>query len=908
MQPPPSTGSAAGYTPGPNTERLSAALADRYRIERLLGQGGMASVYLAHDIKHDRRVALKVLKPELSAVLGGDRFVVEIKTTASLQHPHILPLFDSGSADGLLFYVMPFIEGETLRSKLNRETQFSVDEAVRIARDVADALDYAHRHGVVHRDIKPENILLHDGRPVVADFGIALAVSAAAGGRMTETGLSLGTPHYMSPEQATAEKDITARSDIYSIGSVLYEMLTGNPPHTGASAQQIIMKIITDEAEPVTKYRKTVPPHVAAAVARALEKLPADRFESAKAFAEALTNPAFTNATAATAARGIPALRPFSSAPFIAVTAIAIVASAAAIWGWMRPAPARDVSRFTLHFPDSQQVSGAALNGIKVALSPDGRTMVCVGQSALPGYGQIWVRRMDQLRATPIAGSERAANPSVSPDNRSVAFLSLQQPRALRVAPLGGGPIRTLTDSLVDLGGISWGYDGYIYYDGHLEGDGIARIRENGGGKPERVSIPDSTANETYHFNPSTLPNGRGVLMTIARPGGIGAFDVGVVDLRTGKHKVLTRGVVGRYAASGHLVYGTSDGMLVAAPFDANTLEVTGDAVLIADRLAVRSNQRVDIAVSEAGHLIYGAGSAIAGIRELVWVNRDGVPTRVDSAWSGETGGRPALSPDGRYVAIAVGRANARSVWVKQLDRGPITRVADLGGMVSWSPDGKNLIYSSAAGVHSVPADGHSLPVALTSPKGTALGSVGASNPQYSPDGKWIVFGYRGNIHGVRADGDTSERILIEDQNTQMLAAFSPDGRWLAYASDESGNFQVYVRPFPNTRLAKRQVSTGTGFAPRWSRSGRELFYYDAGLHLWAVEVIPGPVFANGTPRRLFSAAAFGPLTNNQFDVAADGRRFLFTRDVSNSAGGTEQDDLVFVQNFFEELKAKVPR
>jgi serine/threonine protein kinase len=252
-------------------ERLSSALADRYRIERELGQGGMATVYLAQDLKHDRKVALKVLKPELAAVLGADRFVVEIKTTASLQHPHILPLFDSGTADGFLYYVMPFIQGETLRDKLNRETQLGVDEAVRIAIDVADALHYAHSQGVIHRDIKPENILLANGRPMVADFGIALAVSAAAGGRMTETGLSLGTPHYMSPEQATAEKEISARSDVYSLASVLYEMLAGQPPHSGGSAQQVIMKILTETPPPVTALRKSVPPNVSAAIDRARE-------------------------------------------------------------------------------------------------------------------------------------------------------------------------------------------------------------------------------------------------------------------------------------------------------------------------------------------------------------------------------------------------------------------------------------------------------------------------------------------------------------------------------------------------------------------------------------------------------------------------------------------------------------
>jgi serine/threonine-protein kinase len=285
------------------TERLTAVLSDRYQIERELGAGGMATVYLAYDIKHNRKVAIKVLKPELAAVLGAERFVVEIKTTAALQHPHILPLFDSGEADGLLYYVMPYIQGETIREKLNRETQFGVDEAVRVAREVADALDYAHRQGVIHRDIKPENILLHDGRAMVMDFGIALAVSAAAGGRMTETGLSLGTPHYMSPEQATAEREITARSDVYSLASVLYEMLAGDPPFTASSAQAVIMKIITEPAPPVTVRRKTVPSNVSAAVGRALEKLPADRFESAKAFSDALGNPGFVTSSVATSGR-----------------------------------------------------------------------------------------------------------------------------------------------------------------------------------------------------------------------------------------------------------------------------------------------------------------------------------------------------------------------------------------------------------------------------------------------------------------------------------------------------------------------------------------------------------------------------------------------------------------------------
>ena len=265
--------------------RLKPALSDRYRIERELGAGGMATVFRAHDLRHDRDVAIKVLHPDLAAMLGAQRFLAEITTTAKLQHPHILPLLDSGEADGLLFYVMPVVDGESLRARLTRETQLPIDEAIRITREVASALDYSHRHGVVHRDIKPENILLHDGSALVADFGIALAVQQAGGARMTATGLSLGTPQYMSPEQATAEKEITARSDVYSLAAVLYEMLAGHPPHTGASAQQIIMKIVAEDAAPVTNERKSVPAHIAATLGKALEKLPADRFASAADFA-----------------------------------------------------------------------------------------------------------------------------------------------------------------------------------------------------------------------------------------------------------------------------------------------------------------------------------------------------------------------------------------------------------------------------------------------------------------------------------------------------------------------------------------------------------------------------------------------------------------------------------------------
>ena len=262
--------------------RLNAALEGRYAIERELGEGGMATVYLAKDLKHNRSVALKVLRPELAAVVGAERFLAEIEVTANLQHPHILPLHDSGETEGFLFYVMPYVEGDTLKDRLDREHQLPVGDAVQIATDMAEALDYAHRQGVIHRDIKPANVLMLEGKPVISDFGIALAVGAAGGGRLTETGLSLGTPHYMSPEQATGDQNVGPQTDTYALGCVLYEMLVGEPPYTGPNAQAVLGQIITSEAVSATEKRASIPSNVDAAIRKALEKLPADRFTSAQ--------------------------------------------------------------------------------------------------------------------------------------------------------------------------------------------------------------------------------------------------------------------------------------------------------------------------------------------------------------------------------------------------------------------------------------------------------------------------------------------------------------------------------------------------------------------------------------------------------------------------------------------------
>ena len=408
--------------PDPIT-RLNAALDGRYRIESELGEGGMATVYLAHDERHDRSVALKVLKPELAALMGGERFLSEIRTTANLQHPHILQLYDSGEADGFLYFVMPFVEGETLRDRLDREKQLPVEEAVGLARAIAGALQAAHEQGVVHRDIKPANILLSHGEPVVADFGIALAVQEAGGGRLTETGLSLGTPYYMSPEQATADRDPDARSDIYSLGSVLYEMLTGEPPFTGTTAQAVLGKILTTAPTNPTQLRQAIPLHIEAVVLKSLERLPADRFATASDFGAALGNQAFRH-------RDPQASRDPAEATGLAIESLqrrvrtfagaTVMLALAFAWALLRSGPTASDGLFEFYVQgDSTHEVVSGLPG-SVALSPDGRTLAYLGR--YEGTVRIYLRRADERDARVVPGTDGANSVFFSYDGTWLGF------------------------------------------------------------------------------------------------------------------------------------------------------------------------------------------------------------------------------------------------------------------------------------------------------------------------------------------------------------------------------------------------------------------------------------------------------------------------------------------------------
>ena len=812
--------------------RLTAALATHYRLERELGQGGMATVYLAHDLRHERKVAVKVLKPELAAVLGAERFVVEIRTTAALQHPHILPLFDSGSADGFLYYVMPFVEGETLRARLDRETQLGVEEAIRITTEVADALDYAHRHGVVHRDVKPENILLHDGRPVVADFGIALAVSAAAGGRMTETGLSLGTPHYMSPEQATADKDITGRSDIYSLASVLYEMLTGNPPHTGASAQQIIMRIIAEPVEPVTKHRRSVPPNIAAAVSKALEKLPADRFATAKEFAQALRNPAFagdattTMATATAASRRARWLAP----PFFAALGLAVFALAG--WGWTAArasraasVPAPPLVHVELQLPDSVFVttSGTAAS---LALSRDGSVLVFQGQRE-GEQPALWLRRLGDPEVHRLRGTEQARGPILSPDGKEVLFTLINRGSTLRSVPLRGGAGRTVTDS----GGLgaSWGGSGEILF---ATGGGLYAISADGGAR-RLVATPDSARGQFALAWPHFLPGDRAAVAAVRK--GEGENWLVVVDMSDGEVRELgIRGTNPHYSPSGHLLFVTFEGELFSVPFDARAREATGPPQLVAEGVRVGGGGAGAFALSRNGTLALLTGSVSRWRRELVAVTRTGVERTLVATPAAYS--QPSISPDARRVAVTIEadtvgmRTQPRypDVWTIDLATSARTRITtdSASNWPTWAADGQLLVYRvrEDSVVYAVPVFGAGGPRPYLRGRGPVAevavgrpGGLSAIVPR-------VLATERRDIWVTPTDTPGPPRPLLNAPYDEFTPAISPDGRWIAYVTDRTGRAEVYVRGLEGEG-AEIPVSVSGGTDPLWSRDGTELFY-----------------------------------------------------------------------------------
>jgi len=867
-------------------ERLRAALSDRYSIERELGAGGMATVYLARDLKHDRQVALKVLRPELAAVIGAERFLSEIKTTANLQHPHILPLFDSGAADGTVFYAMPFVEGESLRDRIQREKQLPVADAIRIATEVASALDYAHRKGIVHRDIKPENILLHDGQALVADFGIALAASRSEGGsRLTETGMSLGTPYYMSPEQAMGEREIDGRTDIYALGCVLYEMLLGEPPFTGPTAQAIVARVMTESPRGVAIQRHTVPPHVEQAIVRALEKLPADRFATAAEFATALHTPGFATASSA----GIPAPRARRrQAAVLLVAGAGLLVTGALAGTLFRPddSPDAPVTRLTMLLPDTLGILPIATH--RLAISPDGRRMAWIGgPGSQPG---LVVRDLGQADARYLAGTEGANAPFFSPDGATIGFfIGRGGSGSLKTIPAAGGAVQTVVARGAEPWGGDWSGDGMIYYTG--TGSRIFKVPATGGAVTPVSTIDSTQPGVTEHDFVDVLPNGKGAVMQLWK-GGVGINEIGVVSFATGRVTSVASGTYPRYLTTGHVLFGTVDGRLHLLPFDQDRLEATGQPAVVLEGVPVDGfTGTMQFAVSDNGTLIYQTREGMGRFLPS-WVARDGSPTVIDSTWevSGLEG--IALSPDGSRVAVTQSASDGSQIWVKTLPGGPFTRLTFAGpdsDRPAWSPEGRDVGFLSRV---------DSIPRAAWAQRADGSGNArivarfpgGMDEVSWSRDGRWFIGRTFGSGAGTRrilvreAGADTTMRVLLEGPKDLYAPSLSPDSRWLAYVSDESGRAEVYVRPFPEVQTARWQVSVDGGLEPLWSHAGDELFYRTERGEMMAVRVTAERAFASQSPVTLFNdPTALTSPYHRQYDVAPDGR-FLMIRSLAGNS------------------------
>jgi serine/threonine-protein kinase len=878
--------------------RLTTALAERYRIERKLGEGGMATVYLAHDVKHDREVAIKVLHPDLGAALGGERFLSEIKTTARLQHPHILPLLDSGAADGLLYYVMPYVRGETLRTRLERERQLPIEAALQIAREVADALGAAHAIGIIHRDIKPENILLQGGHALVADFGIALAVQSAGGARMTQTGLSLGTPQYMSPEQAMGERAIEARSDIYALGAVTYEMLTGDPPFTGSSVQAIVAKVLSERPTSLRVLRDTVPPHVEQAVLTALAKLPADRFATAVDYAAALATERFSTATtAAISPAGGPALaRARRTGIFLGGLAIAALGLAA--WGWTRrpPAPPETAAqRYEFTAGSELPFAYPMLSAVAaLAISSAGDRVV---YSARKGASWVLVvRRLDELVARPLPGTEGAYYPVFSPDGRWIAFQSGQLIK--RIAPDGTGLTTVTQVGAAETAGISWLSDEEIVFAHRaLSAAAGLQVVSASGGAPRPWSQPDTAAGERFQLSPVAVDGGRLVFYTSTRGTSL-QLSLGVVTKADGKTTVL-RDLAAAKALGmidDKLVYVRGDGALMAVQFDTRRLTF-GNPIQVGDSVTAR-NWDVGAALSATGSLVYQQGGAAS---QLVRVDLTGNATvLVDSVRSYQ---HPRYSPDGQRIAFGVSGSVGLDIWTIDLGSRTLERLTSAGGndRPEWSADGLRVGYSSnrdtPQGFWWQPSDG----------SGPATKLHVAQHPiregVFTPDGKGLLYriDHSANARDIWLRplvGDTTPVPLLVGTHDEKEPRASPDSRWLAYVSNESGREEVYIRSM-TPGGGRVPVSAGGGGEPLWAASGLAL-YYRVGSEVLEATIATTPSLRVTGRRVLFSGPYASDVFHPNYDVAPDGKSFLMVRPVDQSRG------LVMVVNWASELRRRV--
>ena len=883
-----------------------------YEILAMLGAGGMGEVYRARDTRLDRTVAIKVLASHLSSSPElKQRMEREAKAISSLNHPHICHLYDIGSQDGTDYLVMEFLEGETLAERL-RKGAMPLNEIFKIGIAVADALAVAHRQGIVHRDLKPGNIMLTQSGAKLMDFGLAkplgarnpapgsgaapsfTAVATLSGpsplSPLTTAGSVIGTIQYMSPEQIEG-KEADARSDIFAFGAVLYEMATGKRAFQGKSHLSTASSILEKDPDPISTVQPLAPKALEHTVQTCLAKDPEERFQCAhdlKVQLMWLTGAGAESPPAVTLTAARSSIKVWLA---WAVAALAVVASV--LFWTMREAGSKPVvARFSIALPANSWLY--ADEGLPLAISPDGQRVAYVVRSADSALPMLYLRRLDAFEGTSVPGTEGASVPFFSPDGQWVGFLTASR---MKKVPAEGGSVVEIMSLTDGVAGATWGTDGYIYMGRYWRG-GLSRVAQNGG-KSETVTSPDPARKEQGHRWPEMLPDGDSILFSITKNFGASDAETGVLSLKTRTwHTILSNASNAHYLPSGHLVYAHA-GTLMAVPFDLKSLSVTGSPVQAVHEVLTGSDDGWGgLAVARSGNLVYVSGPEHTGggaATRLLWVSRDG--KELPASQTVRAYEDMSIAPDQKMAAFTIPAEPLWNIWILDLQRGNLSRLTFTGDNRDplWSPDGLHIAYTSFRdghfGIYWSAVDGSSPGQRLVSAEFEPFTKT------FTPDGKKLIFtqysaASNANIWEVPVTGDATPVPRI-DLGQADSPEISPDGKWIAYESAETGQLEVYVQPYPEPG-GKWQVSNGGGYRPHWSPDGKEIFFR-WGDAMMAATVELRPHFTSDTAHVLFT----GRYAHAGRDYETDGRRFLLMKSVDQKG----QTSLLVVLNWTSELK-----
>ena len=913
-----------------------------YEVVAPLGAGGMGEVYRARDTKLGRDVAIKVLPGSLTS--DSDRlarFAREAQVLASLNHPNIAAIYHVQEAGEAPAIVMELVEGETLADRIAR-SPIPIDEALAIAKQMAEALEAAHEQGIVHRDLKPANIKVRpDGTVKVLDFGLAklteFAGNPQTGGNaslsptitspalMSGVGVLLGTAAYMSPEQAKS-KPADKRSDIWAFGCVLYEMLTAKRAFAGDDVAETLASVLAREPD-WSSLPTTVVPAIRTLLRRCLDKdrrkrigdIAAARFTieevgalgSTASVSDVEVQPRIDAAVATARAQLRRVMRVRMTLVTVGAVLITAAAVGAAVWYATRPTPPRVVQSTVAMTPATAlTISGG---GRDLAITPDGSRIVYVGNNG----SELFVRSLDALEPVSLYKADRRVlNPFVSPDGQWVGFV--ENFNTLKKIAITGGPATTVTPLDGIWRGAVWMPDDTIVFAAAGSGVGLQQVAA-GGGAVKVLSRPDRARGEGAHAFPEVLSGGRAVIFTIfptigRDAGGVDAAQIAVLDLQTHTQTVVVRGgFQAHYMASGHLVY-TAGGALRAIAFDPLMLTTSGTPVPVVTDVVINAGFHVEAVIADDGTLAYvrGPGPPVAAQRTLVWVDRQGRETAIAAPPRAYV--YPRISPDGSRVAV-YGADQMLDVWAWDFVRLTLTRLTFASGLDSypvWTPDGRRLLFASdreqpGRNLYAQAADG----------TGTAERLTTSPNQQnataITPEGTQLLFTETmpqtgEDVMEVTVTGTHTVTPLVHTPAAERNGIVSPDGRWLAYEANDSGSFEIYVRPYPDTASGRWQVSTGGGTRPLWSRDGRELFYVSSANGMMRVGVERATSWAATTPTMLLKDGLVVSAAQNigrSYDVSPDGKRFLLVKPMD--AGNSQPPQLVVVQHFDEMLKRLVP-